>query len=141
MARTHYPGRLAAEREFPHRVDVPVPGDGLGRRLTDMLDWCREHVAADTWGQHHHSERRKGEAPRDFARFYFVTEKDAEAFRREWSDATSMPRTTVPGSTVLGRVPPGALEPSTVLTARGSCNGTLTLIASVGAIFTGQSAG
>jgi len=84
-ARTHYPGRRAAERRFPHRVDVPVPGGGLGRRLTEMLEWCRENVAAGAWDHHGRSERRKGEAPADFARFYFLTEADAEAFRREFA--------------------------------------------------------
>jgi len=68
----------------PHHFDVPVSGGGLGRRLTEMLDWCRENVLAGTWAQHHHSERRKGEAPADFARFYFMDEADAEVFRRRW---------------------------------------------------------
>ncbi len=67
---------------------MPVPGSGLGLRLTDMLDWCRENVAAGTWAQHHHSERRKGEPPADFARFYFLYEAAAEAFRRR-IDSTS----------------------------------------------------
>ena len=62
---------------------MPVPGGGLGRRLTDMLEWCRENVPAGTWVQHHHSERRKGEQPADFARF-FLYEAVAEAFRRRW---------------------------------------------------------
>jgi hypothetical protein len=73
-----------AERRFPHRIDIPVPGSGLGRRLTDMLDWCREHVVADDWAQHGHGERRKGEAPVDFARFYFMNHVDADAFRSRW---------------------------------------------------------
>jgi len=60
---------------------VPVPGAGLGRRL---LDWCRENVPAGTWGQQHHSERRKGEPPADFARFYFLYEAVAAAFSRRW---------------------------------------------------------
>ncbi len=77
--------KKAAERRFPHCVDVPIPGSGLGRRLIDMLDWCGENVPADTWAQHHHSERRTGETPRDFARFYFVSEADTEAFRGRWS--------------------------------------------------------
>ena len=77
-------GKKAAESKFPHRVDIPVPGSGLGRRLTEMLDWCRENVPAATWSHHHHSERCKGEAPKDFARFYFLYEAVAEAFRRRW---------------------------------------------------------
>jgi len=59
-----------------------VPGSGLGQRLTDMLSWCRENVTAGAWDQHGHSERRKGEAPIDYARFYFANEADAAAFRR-----------------------------------------------------------
>jgi len=72
--------KKAAERRFPHRVDVLVPGGGLGRRLTDMLDWCRANVAAGAWDEHGHSERRKGEAPRDFARFHFMDEAAAAEF-------------------------------------------------------------
>ena len=78
--------RLAAEaeRRFPYRVDIPVPGSGGWRQLTHMHEWCRENVAASAWDQHGHSERRKGEAPIDYARFYFMDEADAEAFRRRW---------------------------------------------------------
>jgi hypothetical protein len=74
-----------AERRLPHRIDIPVPGSGLGRQLTDMLDWCRANIAAGTWAQHGHGEKRKGEAPRDYARFYFASEADAAAFRRLWA--------------------------------------------------------
>ena len=76
--------RKAAERRFPHKIDIPAPGAGLGRRLTDMLDWCRQNVPAGEWAQHGHSERRKGEPPTDFARFYFLYEAVAQAFRRRW---------------------------------------------------------
>jgi hypothetical protein len=77
-------GKKAAEAKYPHRVDVPVPGSGLGNRLTEMLEWCGANVAAGMWSQHGHSERRKGEWPRDFARFYFSTEADAAAFKKQW---------------------------------------------------------
>ena len=73
-----------AERNFPHRVDIPVPPGGLGRRLTDMHQWCRENVTAGEWAQHGHQVRRKGECPADFARFYFSTTGNAEAFRWRW---------------------------------------------------------
>lgn len=33
---------------------------------------------------HGHTERRKGEAPADFMRFYFSTDYDAETFRKRW---------------------------------------------------------
>jgi len=85
VARYHYPGRLAAERRFPHRVDVPAPGSGLGRRLTEMLDWCRESVAEGAWDEHGRRERRTGEMPAAFVRFYFLSEAAAEAFRRRWT--------------------------------------------------------
>jgi hypothetical protein len=74
-----------AERTLPHRVDIPVPGGGLGRRLTDLLDWCRSHIAADTWAEHGHSEKRKGVATLYFSRFYFASEADAEMFRKLWA--------------------------------------------------------
>ena len=43
-----------AERRFPHKVDVPVPGDGLGLRLNEMMAWCRVH--AGEWDRHGHTE-------------------------------------------------------------------------------------
>ncbi len=70
-------------RRFPHKVDAPVPGNGLGRRLTEMLDWCRANIAAGDWTQHGRGERRPGDVPQDFARFYFVDSVDAETFRRK----------------------------------------------------------
>ena len=41
-------------------------------------------MAAGTWAHHGHQERRKGERPLDFARWYFANEADAEAFRKRW---------------------------------------------------------
>jgi hypothetical protein len=74
-----------AERIFPHRVDIPVPGTGLGHRLTDMLDWCRTHLLADAWAEHGHSEKRKGEAALFFARFYFANGAVVVTFRKVWA--------------------------------------------------------
>jgi hypothetical protein len=81
-----YPARREAERRYPHHVDVRVPPDGLGKRLTDMHDWCHDQVAAGQWEQHGHSDDRRDERGIwiDFCRFYFMDEADAEAFRREW---------------------------------------------------------
>jgi hypothetical protein len=73
-----------AEAKFPCRLDVPVPGSGLGHRLTDMHAWRRVNVARGEWAEHSHAERRKGEKRGDFARFYFMCESDTEAFRRAW---------------------------------------------------------
>jgi hypothetical protein len=48
MARYHYETRRDAERQYPHRVDIPVPEDGLGKRLNDMIDWCCERFTECT---------------------------------------------------------------------------------------------
>jgi hypothetical protein len=59
------------EREYPRRVDVSSPPDGLRRRLDDMLAWCRKHSRdCQSYG----------------ARFYFRDEADAAAFRRRRLD-------------------------------------------------------
>jgi hypothetical protein len=54
MARTINPPKREAERKYPHRVE-----------------------------QHGHLERKPGEMPVDYARFYFASADDAEAFRRQ----------------------------------------------------------
>ena len=86
MTRANYPGRRAAARNFPHHVDIPVPRTGLGMRLTEMQNWCFDHVEAGKWEEHAHSdERRDSDGIRiDFCRFYFMDETDAERFRRKW---------------------------------------------------------
>jgi hypothetical protein len=73
-----------AEAKYPHRVDVPIPAGGLGNRLTEIMMWCRQNVPVGAWAQHGRSEGNRRNRPADFARFYFVTEVDAEAFKRLW---------------------------------------------------------
>jgi hypothetical protein len=73
-----------AERTLPHRVDIPVPSGGLGQRLPEMHAWCRAHVVGG-WAEHGHSEKRKGDAPLYFSRFYFASADDAETFRKQWA--------------------------------------------------------
>jgi hypothetical protein len=77
-------GRRAAEAKYPHRVDVPIPAGGLGNRLTEMMAWCRQEVPAGAWTQHGRGEGHRHDRPADFACFYFMTEANAEAFRRRW---------------------------------------------------------
>jgi hypothetical protein len=60
MARTHHPGKRAAEQNFPHRVDVPVPPGGLGNRLNQMLAWCVMNIRAEDWEQHGASVKEGG---------------------------------------------------------------------------------
>ena len=49
MARAHHPTKLAAERKFPLRVDIPVPAAGFGNRLNEMEAWYRANFHADQW--------------------------------------------------------------------------------------------
>ena len=77
-------GKKEAEKRFQHRVDIPVPDDGLGRRLDAMLAWCRENMEAGDWTQHGHTERQPPELPTHVARFYFAEAGMVEAFRQRW---------------------------------------------------------
>lgn len=74
-------GCLTSPPILPRRVDIPLPAHGLGGRLNDMIAWCRERVAAGQWDQHDYTERKPGEMPVDYARFYLATAEAAEAFR------------------------------------------------------------
>jgi hypothetical protein len=85
MARVHHPMKLAAERKFAHRVDIPVPPVvGLGNRINEMEAWCRANFHADQWAHHGHREKEPGQIAKDYARFYFLTEADADLFRWRW---------------------------------------------------------
>jgi hypothetical protein len=82
LARTHYRSRREAEQRFPHKVDIPVPSmTGLGGRLNEMLVWSRENVAASERAQHGYVDRRPGEFPTDYVRFYFAAEDKAAEFK------------------------------------------------------------
>jgi hypothetical protein len=76
--------RRKAERRFPHKIDVPVPAGGLGKRLDAMLAWCREHAAPHFWDCHGHSVRTPEDKLQRFARFYFADAPVAEAFKQKW---------------------------------------------------------
>jgi hypothetical protein len=67
---------------LPHKVDVPIPTTGIGSRLITLIGWCREHIAADDWDCHAFPERGGDKSSVQDARFYFLNETDAEAFRR-----------------------------------------------------------
>jgi hypothetical protein len=73
-----------AESTHPWTVDIPVPLDGLGTRLTDMVDWCKEQ--GFEFAVHGHREHKAGDVPYDAMRFYFMAEGDAVAFRERWAD-------------------------------------------------------
>jgi hypothetical protein len=69
MAGRSTTSRRLFERDYPHCVLVPVPDGSLGRKLDDMIAWCRE---------------RGGDWQVYGSRFYFKAEADAEAFRQRW---------------------------------------------------------
>jgi hypothetical protein len=85
MARHHYETRRDAERKYPHRVDIPVPEDGLGNQLNTMVEWCRQRF---TEWEHHgvtSPERDAGGIAIDAVRFYFIDEVSAREFRERCS--------------------------------------------------------
>lgn len=61
-------------RDYPHHVDVPVPGMGLGKQLDDLENWLRQTFGAE-WRQH---GARTGGV--HVARFMFRSCSDAELF-------------------------------------------------------------
>jgi hypothetical protein len=78
--------RKDAEARFPIKVDVPVPTDGKPWPFAEMLAWCRANVALG-WEQHGFMDKKRRDErgiPIDYARFYFVSDADAEAFRKRW---------------------------------------------------------
>jgi hypothetical protein len=49
-----------------------------------MMAWCRDRMMADAWDSHTHTERTSGGPPITSIRFYFSTEADAVAFKKQW---------------------------------------------------------
>jgi hypothetical protein len=84
MPRTRIRLKQQAEKRFLHKIDVPVPPDGIGLRLDAMLAWCRAHVARGFWDCHGHRVRSSDDGWQKFARFYFADAPIAAAFKREW---------------------------------------------------------
>jgi hypothetical protein len=66
------------ESSYPHKVDVNVPAEGLGRRVDDMVLWCDEH-SSGAWDSYDHRSGR-----RSYVRFYFLDGALAAAFAAEW---------------------------------------------------------
>jgi hypothetical protein len=52
-----------------------------------MYEWCRKHATTGTWEHHAFTDTKRLDdrgIPMEFARFYFLNETDANAFRRDW---------------------------------------------------------
>src|SRR3546814_3251238 len=84
MVRCSVPMHPITGCAFPHRVDIEVPGDGLGERYRRMGRWLDAHLRRGTYHHHRHIERPVGTTAKDFARFLFLDEDAAESFHRTW---------------------------------------------------------
>jgi hypothetical protein len=80
----HYQRRRDAERQYPHRADIPVPSMGLGKQLNDMLEWCDERFTDWTHAGVTLPERDARGIRIDAVRFYFMDEIAAQQFRERW---------------------------------------------------------
>jgi hypothetical protein len=77
-----------AEYRFPIKIDIRVPPAGESWPYTQMLQWCRENVAAGGWQQHGYMDRTRHDEqgiPIDYTRWYFMNEADAAAFKQRWT--------------------------------------------------------
>ena len=84
MVHHHQLRKREAEALCHFRVDIPVASVQLGARLSELVEWCGANVEAHQWAHYGHVDRIRGEAPRNYARFYFLTEADADLFWRRW---------------------------------------------------------
>ena len=78
--------RKDAEARFPIKIDI-ARAYGQPWPYADMLAWCFENVPSGAWEQHGYMDwnrRDDNGAPMDFSRWYFMSDADAEAFRRRW---------------------------------------------------------
>jgi hypothetical protein len=86
MACYFYQTRRDAERNYPFRVNIPVPTNGFGQTLNTMVEWCRGRFPE--WA--HHGVTVPARDDRGIAidrvRFYFIDEIAAHQFRERWAD-------------------------------------------------------
>jgi len=69
---------------FLIKIDIAVAYEQPWR-YADMPAWCFENVPSGAWEQHSYMDwnrRDDNGAPTDFSRLYFMSDADAEAFRR-----------------------------------------------------------
>ena len=85
MVQRSIPVKKIYERDHPFKVDVPVGPLGLGKRLTAMEDWLRCNGKPGRCAQHGHHDRKPGQTPLHWARFYFRDETIAERFQKAFA--------------------------------------------------------
>jgi hypothetical protein len=79
--------RKDAEAKFPIKVDMRVPAGGEPWPYAEMLAGCQANVAAGAWAQHGFMDRKRRDdrgVPIDCSRWYFLSDADAEAFKKRW---------------------------------------------------------
>src|SRR3546814_11731192 len=69
MVRCSVPMHPITGCAFPHRVDIEVPGDGLGERYRRMGRWLGAHLRRGTYHHHRRMERQVGTTAKDLTRF------------------------------------------------------------------------
>jgi hypothetical protein len=69
----------AAERDFPHVVEIPIPEGGFGDRLNAMHDW---HLVRSI--QARHGQSRRDENGQYFVRWCFADATTAKIFADEF---------------------------------------------------------
>lgn len=90
MARRSKTLREEAETRYPWRVDIPVPSDGLGKKLNDMETWCRAELLDEPWERHGRSVPEDAQGIKtQVSRFYFKDGAAAQVFQAQWGGETS----------------------------------------------------
>lgn len=69
--------RIQAKRENPYTVRIEVPGDGLGRKLDEMIAWCNAKA-----GGHWQAQEIGLDVRRHFAVYGFKLISVAQEFRK-----------------------------------------------------------
>ena len=79
--------RKDAEARYPIKIDLRVPPSSEPWPYTEMLQWCRDNIAAGAWQQHGFMDKKRRDdqgIPIHFARWYLLSDADAEAFKNQW---------------------------------------------------------
>jgi hypothetical protein len=84
-----YDGPRRNERDYPHVVEISVPGDGLGSRLNDMHAWHRARSLEARRG-HGRTDVKDREVV-SYIRWCFKDPEDAEEFQRVFGGVAAVP--------------------------------------------------
>ena len=94
--RQRYDDPRRNEQEYPHIVEMRVPGGGLGRRLDDMHEWHRARFLESRSG--HGRTASEGFEIVSYIRWCFKDPRDAEDFKAAFSGAIVPPKRSRDGA-------------------------------------------